>query len=207
MAAITTTRSPSTKTVIRSFRLDEDVDKALHKCAEEEGISVNSCVNRSLRRFVVWDHNASRFGFVTLAGASLKKIMTYLSEDEVHEYARWVAENSLRDFLTFFFGEVTIDTVLKGLRLLGYYGGHFVYEESDSGHTRTVVLKHGRGIKWSIHYEEQVRFVAEKLGLKVETEKTENQVTFRIPLSIDKQLGIWGNGAGNRPSTIKEKRI
>jgi hypothetical protein len=130
MTEITMTRAPSSKSVVRSLRLDEDVDKSLHKLASDEGISVNSLVNRALRRYVVWDANSSRFGGVTLAGASLTRIMNYLSDDEVREYARWIAENSVRDFVTFFFGDVTLHTLLGALKLLGDYGGHFVYEES-----------------------------------------------------------------------------
>ena len=125
-----------------------------------------------------------------MAAASLTKILTYLSDDEVREYARWVAENSLRDFVTFFYGKVTLDTVLKGERLLGEYGGHFKYQESVRDHMRTVVLKHGRGMKWSIHYEEQLRFEVENLlGGKVETEMTENQVTLRFPLPAGDRTG------------------
>src|SRR5712692_11252690 len=99
MTEITMTRAPSSKSVVRSLRLDEDVDKSLHKLASDEGISINSLVNRALRRYVVWDVNSSRFGGVTLAGASLTRIMNYLSDDEVREYAQWVADNSVRDFL------------------------------------------------------------------------------------------------------------
>ncbi len=199
MAEITMTRAPSSKSVVRSLRLDEDVDKSLHKLALQEGISVNSLVNRALRRYVVWDVNSSRFGGVTLAGASLTRIMNYLSDDEVREYAQWVAENSVRDFVTFFFGDVTLHTLLKGLKLLGDYGGHFVYEESTTGHVRTVVLKHGRGMKWSIHYGEWVSLAVEKLlGLKVETEKTENQVIFRFPVDIDKERGRLGTSPRSR---------
>jgi hypothetical protein len=40
--------------------------------------------------------------------------------------------------------EFILQTLLKGLRLLENYGGHFKYEESTSDHVRTVVLKHGR---------------------------------------------------------------
>jgi hypothetical protein len=191
MTEISTTRAAHSKSVVRSLRIDDDVDKPLHKLASEEGISLNSLVNRALRRYVVWDVNASRFGGVTLAGASLTKIMNYLSDDEVRDYAQWVAENSVRDFVTFFFGEMTLPTLLKGLKLLADYGGHFEYEESTTGHVRTVVLKHGRGTKWSIHYGEWVRLAVEKLlGLKVETEKTENQVIFRFPLATSRELSL-----------------
>jgi hypothetical protein len=189
MSEIITTRASHPKSVVRSLRLDEDVDKSLQRYALQEGISLNSLVNKALRRYVLWDVAASRFGGVTLAGASLTKIMSYLSDDEVREYARWVAENSVRDFVTFFFGEFTLQTLLKGLRLLADFGGHFQYEESTSGQFRTVVLKHGRGAKWSIHYQEWVRLAIEQvLGLKIETVATENQVTFWFPLSADRKL-------------------
>lgn len=207
MTEITTTRGPRSKSVVRSFRLDEDVDKSLQKYALQEGISINSLVNRGLRRYVLWDINASRFGGVTLAGASLTRIMNYLSDDEVREYAQWVADNSVRDFVTFFFGEVTLRTLLQGLKLLADYGGHFEYEESTSGDVKTVVLKHGRGIKWSIHYEEWVRLAVEKLlGLKVETERTENQVIFRFPMPTGRELGNFDNGPRSRHSRIVEPR-
>jgi hypothetical protein len=207
LTEITTTRAPRSKSVVRSFRLDEDVDKSLHKYALQEGISVNSLVNRALRRYVLWDINASRFGGVTLAGASLTRIMNYLSDDEVREYAQWVADNSVRDFVTFFFGEVTLHTLLKGLKLLADYGGHFEYEESTSGDVKTVVLKHGRGIKWSIHYGEWVRLAVEKLlGLKVETERTENQVIFRFPIPTGRELGNFDNSPRSRHSRTVEPR-
>ena len=207
MTEMTATRALSSKSVVRSLRLDEDVDKSLHKLALEGGISVNSLANRALRRYVVWDVNSSRFGGVTLAGASLTRIMNYLSDDEVREYARWVAENSVRDFVTFFFGDVTLHTLLEGLKLLADYGGHFVYEESTSGRVRTVVLKHGRGMKWSIHYGEWVSLTVEKLlGLRVETEKTENTVIFRFPVDSDKEPGRLGASAPSRQPTIAERR-
>ena len=114
--------------------------------------------------------------------------------------AHWVAENSVRDFVTFFFREFTLPTLLKGLKLLADYGGHFEYEESTSGRIRSVLLKHGRGMKWSIHYGEWVRLAIERLrGLKVETEMTESQVSFRFPINLD-------YGAGGRDSTGVESR-
>jgi len=188
MNEIITSRAPHSKSVVRSVRLDEDVDRSLQRYALKDGISLNSLINKALLRYVRWDVSASRFGGVTLAGPSLTKLMSYLSDDQVREYAQWVAENSVRDFITFFFGEFTLSTLLKGLRLLADYGGHFKYEESTSNHVRTVVLKHGRGAKWSIHYQEWVRSSVEKiLGLKIETEMTENQVTLRFPIPAEKR--------------------
>jgi hypothetical protein len=207
LTEITSTRSPHSKSIVRSLRLDEDVDKSLHKYALQEGISLNSLVNRGLRRYVLWDINASRFGGVTLAGASLTRIMNYLSDDEVREYAQWVADNSVRDFVTFFFGEVSLHTLLKGLQLLSDYGGHFEYEESITGQVKTVVLIHGRGMKWSIHYEQWVRLSVEKLlGLKVETERTENQVIFRFPLPTNREQGNLDSSDRSRHSRILESR-
>jgi hypothetical protein len=88
---------------------------------------------------------------------------------------------------------------------LADYGGHFEYEESTSGHVKTVVLKHGRGIKWSIHYGEWVRLAVEKLlGLKVETERTENQVIFRFPMPTGRELGNLDDSSRSRHSRMVE---
>ncbi len=62
-----------------------------------------------------------------------------------------------------FFDRYVSTPLLKGLKLLADCGGHFKYEESTSGRVRTVVLKHGKGLKWSIHYGEWVSPAVERL--------------------------------------------
>jgi hypothetical protein len=168
--------------VTRTIRLDGDTDKALSTLAEKERVSVNFLVNRALRKFIEWDVYAEKFGFLSLPASLITKMMSYLSEDEAKEMGRWAGQNLMKDFLTFWFKEVSITTLVKGFPSLeSKYGKSFEYEEHVDGGKWTIILKHGRGIKWSIYYEEILRSVFDSLLKKeVRTEKTEDQVVARF---------------------------
>ena len=168
--------------VTRTIRLDGDTDKALSTLAEKERVSVNFLVNRALRKFIEWDVYAEKFGFLSVPASLITKMMSYLSEDEAKEMGRWAGQNLMKDFLTFWFKEVSITTLVKGFPSLeSKYGKSFEYEEHVDGGKWTIILKHGRGIKWSIYYEEILRSVFDSLLKKeVRTEKTEDQVVARF---------------------------
>ncbi len=168
--------------VTRTIRLDGDTDKALSTLAEKERVSVNFLVNRALRKFIEWDVYAEKFGFLSVPASLITKMMSYLTEDEAKEMGRWAGQNLMKDFLTFWFKEVSITTLVKGFPSLeSKYGKSFEYEEHVDGGKWTIILKHGRGIKWSIYYEEILRSVFDSLLKKeVRTEKTEDQVVARF---------------------------
>lgn len=162
--------------------MDVDVDKALQELASKEKASVNSVVNKVLRKFVEWDAQALRFGFITITVPELKKLFGFLSEQEVQEYGHWFGENLAREYVTFFFKRVDYDTVMRALEMLGSdYGGHYQFEDHFDGRVHTVICKHGRGQKWSLFYEEAFKVAFKNLLDKdVELERTDDQVTIRI---------------------------
>ena len=168
--------------VTRTIRLDGDTDRALSTLAEKERVSVNFLVNRALRKFIEWDVYADKFGFVSMPSSLVTKMMSYLSDEEAKEMGRWAGQNLVKDFLTFWFKEVSVTTLVKGYPALeSKYGKSFEYEEHVEGGRWTIILKHGRGIKWSHYYEELLRSVFEQLLKKeVKTERTEDQVVARF---------------------------
>lgn len=168
--------------VTRTIRLDGDTDKALTQLAEKERVSVNFLVNRALRKFIEWDVYAEKFGFISMPASLITKMMSYLTEDEAAEMGRWAGENLVKDFLIFWFKEVSLTTLVKGYPALdSKYGKAFEYEEHVDGGRWTIILKHGRGLKWSIYYEEILRSVFNSLLKKdVKTERTEDQVVARF---------------------------
>jgi hypothetical protein len=109
-------------------------------------------------------------------------MMSYLSDEEAKEMGRWAGQNLVKDFLTFWFKEVSVTTLVKGYPALeSKYGKSFEYEEHVEGGRWTIILKHGRGAKWSYYYEELLRSVFEQLLKKeVKTERTEDQVVARF---------------------------
>ena len=169
----------------RTVRLDETMDARLQGLAEERGVSVNFLVNRSLRKLVEWDSQGEKFGIVSLPLALVERMMEYLTDEEARELGEWVGRNLVKEFLTFWFKEVSARTLLKGYpRLAAQYGRAFEYEERVEGNHWTLVLKHSGGRNWSAYYEELLRAVLlEVLGRETTIESTEGQVVARFSLA------------------------
>lgn len=175
----------SAKSVTRTIRVANEIDDFLREFAEKEGVSVNFLVNRSLRKFVDWDIYAEKFGIVSLPGSLIDRMMDYLDEDQARELGRWVGRNSIREFITFWFKEVSLRTVVKGYpRLAAQYGRAFEYDEHVENGRWVIILKHGKGHKWSVYYEELLRALFEDI-LKKETkvETTQDLVVVRFSVS------------------------
>ena len=175
---------PPSSSVTRTIRIERDVDDFLRKFGEREGVSVNLLVNKAIRRLVEWDIYAEKFGFITLPSAMLIKLMDCLTDEEARELGIWAGKNLVKEYITFWFKEVTPETLLEGFpKLLAKYGRAFAYEELEEGDRRTIILKHGSGAKWSTFYEEAIRTAfRDHLKRDVKVEKSENQVVVRLRL-------------------------
>src|SRR3989440_5660129 len=149
---------PGKASVTRSVRIEKDADERLRHLAEQGDTSVNTLVNRALRKFVEWDAYGEKFGFITLPSAMLIKLMDCLTDEEARELGIWAGKNLVKEYITFWFKEVIPETLLEGFpKLLAKYGRAFAYEELEEGDRRTIIIKHGSGAKWSTFYEEAIR--------------------------------------------------
>jgi len=176
---------PASTSVTRTIRIERDVDDFLRKFAEREGISVNFLVNKAIRRLVEWDVFAEKFGMVALPGSLLVKMMDSLTDEEARVLGEWVGQNLLPEFLTFWFKEVSLQSVMVGYsRLTARYARAFEYEERSNAGRWTVVFKHSGGQRWSVYYEALLRTALASLlkGVQIETEKTDDQVLARFSL-------------------------
>src|SRR6266498_5253156 len=99
--------------VTRSVRIEKDADERLRKLADQSDTSVNTLVNRALRKFVEWDAYGEKFGFVTVPGTMLVKLMDHLTDAQAQELGVWAGKNLLKEFITFWFKEVTPETLLE----------------------------------------------------------------------------------------------
>lgn len=177
---------PQSTSVTRTIRIERDVDEFLRRFADREGISVNFLVNKAIRRLVEWDVFADKFGMVALPGSLLVKMMESLTDEEAAGLGMWVGENLLPEFLTFWFKEVSLQTVVMGYsRLTAKYARAFEYEERAKEGRWTIVFKHGGGARWSRYYEALLRTALTSLlkGAEINTEKTDDQVIARFGLT------------------------
>src|SRR5437867_11560582 len=170
------------RTTTRAFRIDDTVDRQLREWAEREGVTVSFLANKALRRLVEWDMYADRFGFIAMPKEGLSRMIELLSADEVRELGRWAGENVYRAFTTFVFKHLDLEAVLEVIpKLTSRYTKAFEYEEKRDGSRTVIVMRHGRGRKYSLYYEELVRALFVDLsGRGVRTEVQENAVVLEF---------------------------
>ncbi len=183
--SITSTRAKRQRTITHTIRVDENLDRLLRKVSDNDHITMNSIVARALRRFAEWDVYAERFDFVTVPSALLTRMMSLVPDEEVPELGRWAGGNLTRDLVVFWFKHVSLDTVLEAMKLVGSkYGRAFEFEHSSDGNEHVIVVKHNRGAKWSIFYDQSFKTVfKELLSMELKSDFTENQVVFRAQSS------------------------
>ena len=175
----------SSQSITRTIRIDEEVDDFLRTFADRDGVSVNFLVNKALRKLVEWDIYAEKFGIVAIPSSLVRRMMDYLTEEQARELGAWVGTNLIREFVTFWFKEVSFQTIVKGYpKLAAHYGRSFEYEEHTEGGRWVIVLKHGMGMKWSAYYEELVKSLfRELLHKEASVDTTEDQVVARFSIT------------------------
>src|SRR6267143_2187000 len=178
---------PGKGSVTRSVRIEKDADERLRQLASQGDTSVNTLVNRALRKFVEWDAYGEKFGFITMPAVILVKLMDCLTDEEAAALGAWAGKNLLKEYITFWFTEVTPETLLEGFpKLLSKYGRAFTYEELVEDDRRVIILKHSGGPRWSMFYEETIKTAFhDLLQREVRVESSDNQVVVRFRLFGD----------------------
>jgi len=169
--------------VTRTIRLEKGLDEVIQKIADEEKVTVNSLVNRSLRKFVDWDVYAEKFGIAAMTPWLFVELMEKESIDEARELGRRVVRQSARQAIETIFLDFTVTTALGFIQLFGKYGGRYSYEDSVEGRRHVVLIRHGHGLKWSSYYEGMFRGLLEdELGLTIKVRVTPDACLARFEL-------------------------
>ena len=186
---------PSSRSVTRTLRIDEDIETGIVAMAEREQFSFNLLANRALRKLVEWEDQAEKFGFIQVPISIVEKVFRILSDEEARELGREAGRNTLPEMVLFWFKRFNHDNALKALKMIGNYGNSFRLQHSADRETDTVVVKHDRGPRVSAFYAELLKSLFELMGSKVETHETDGQVLAIIPRSF----GRAANGSEETP--------
>ena len=154
--------------------------------SEKERTSTNFIVNQALRRHVEWEAKAAQFGFLSVPYEIMAKMLDCLTDEQAKQLGARSGENKLSEMASFWFKRVDLDSSLRVLDLLGsQHGKAFKFDRNFDGKTHTLILRHGMGPKASTYYSEALKALFSRIGHKVETMVTDDQVVARIHLKYD----------------------
>jgi predicted transcriptional regulator len=175
------------KSVTRTLRLDEEVDAALEKIADESGESVNSIAERALRKLVEWDRLAETAGLVVISPITLGRLMDTQTVEEARALGKSIGREVWTPIVISIFGEVSLTSTLEAIRRISRYMGRFEFHYATEESRNVITLRHPGGIKWSAFYLGAADSIfGEALGFEVKSSMTEELATleFSMPKSL-----------------------
>ena len=138
------------KTVLKTIRIDEDLDDALDKDAEEHGVSENALISSILAKYIEWDRYAEKFGRVSLPSEALKAIIEATEQDKLRTTVEEFATSVPKDYVMFHYRKLDVEACLLHLSFLSRYAGMFKYEvQKEQERNYTITIHHKFGEKWS----------------------------------------------------------
>jgi predicted transcriptional regulator len=179
-------RREKKKTILRTIRIDKDLDDALDKDANEHSVSENALISSILAKYVEWDRSAEKFGRVSLPHEALKAIIEATEPDKLRTAAEEFATSVPKDYIMFAYKKLDLEACLLHLSFLSRYAGMFKYElRIERERNYIITIHHKFGEKWSYWLKESISYGLFKniLGItpKINLSKSSVVFTFLIP--------------------------
>ena len=103
------------KTILRTIRIDKELDDALDKDAKEHSVSENAFVSSILVRYVDWDRYSQKFGRVSLPNEALNAIIEATEPDKLKAAAEEFTASVPKDYIVFRYKKLDIEACLLHL--------------------------------------------------------------------------------------------
>jgi hypothetical protein len=178
-------KAKTSKTVGRSFRINEQFLEALTQEAENEGISPNALLNKVLKDYYSFYKYLNKYHFVILAHQVFNEITPKLTEEEAKLLGHNSSVRAPKDILKTFGLDLTPeDTMFFIEKILGHYGNWFVFNRHIVNDREIIHLRHNFGRTWSVYLFEALEPLIEKsYGKKPKADISEVTVSFEMTIS------------------------
>ena len=171
----------SYKTILRSVRFNEDLDRLLKADAKKRGISVNALIAEIFTKYAEWDRFAQRFPMVSISRQGFKNLIDLLSADELKEHAEEAGSRNAPEIALFWFKTLNLDSFLRLVHIISKYGNSFEYEHSSDQAMHTIAIHHEIGQAYSdflAHYFDAA--IRKIIGVAPKLDKGKNLLTIRF---------------------------
>ena len=170
--------SQKQRTVLRTFRIPEDLISKLDEESNQKRINTSSIVNSIINKYEQWDTYAKRFRFISITKDTFVRLISGYNEDEIIQFADEVSSRAVLDFMSFKFGRLNIRSFLDCMHLITSYGYMAELEVKNEGPHYSLRIAHTMGRKVSIYFGQVTKDLLDYIaGIESVLKISENLVT------------------------------
>ena len=140
------------KTSTFTLRIDEDITKLLQNESQLHDISLNTLINKILKRYVEWDSYEPKVGMIPMAKPVITTLFNMMSEEEILDLVSNFGKNVVQDIAYFMKMKSDPDSFLTWFetRMRRSFVEFNHLQENDR---HIYILKHDLGYNWSLYHK------------------------------------------------------
>jgi len=166
-------------TSVMSFRLDEDIVDALRKEAEEEEVSLNVLAGHVFRRYVEWERDARKVGFIPVNKELLTSLIGELDDKRIEDIVR-LGKNIFKAQILYMENRYDLDSFLKWMEVTNRMSG-FAQKHVVEAKTHEYIIQHDLNMKWSLYMRTLYEMILDDVyKKKIDFEVTPSTIVFKI---------------------------
>jgi len=168
------------KTVPKSFRIDESALEAVAMEADSLNVSPNTLVNQILKQYAEFDRFARKIHTVRISSAPFRGILSAAAVDQLIEVARTAGSSIPQAFATAKSGKADLESFIGHVRSLAAYAQLFEFSETLEPHGRVLTLIHDFGLNWSIFLVHYLTEMFTQIGVPPKIEMSDTSVILTL---------------------------
>lgn len=173
----------ASKTVPKSFRIDESAIRAVEAEALSLNVSPNTLVNQVLKQYAEFDRFAKKINTVKISSAPFRGLLSAADVGQLIEVAKSAGSSIPQAFVTAKHGKVNVETLIGHVRSLATYAQLFEFSETLDSQSRIVTLIHDFGLNWSIFLVHYITAMFAQIGFTPKLEMSDRSVIFDVSTS------------------------
>ncbi len=140
------------KTSTFTLRIDEDIIKLLQNESQLQDISLNTLINKILKRYVEWDSYEPKVGMIPMAKPVITTLFNMMSEEEVSDLVLNFGKNVVQDIAYFMKMKSNPNSFLTWFEIrMRRSFVEFNHLQEDGNNI--YILKHDLGYNWSLYHK------------------------------------------------------
>ena len=171
----------ASRTVPKSFRIDESALRALEAEASSLNVSTNTLVNQILKQYAEFDRFARMISTVKFSSALFRGLLSAADVNQLIEVAKAAGSSIPQAFVTAKRGKVDLDSLVDHVRSLAKYAQLFEFSDTIDSHGHVITLIHDYGLNWSIFLVHYLTAMLALIGMSPKLEMSDRSVIIAIP--------------------------